>query len=210
MPDWVNADLYDLEAKAEGNAPLDQMYGPMLQTLLEDRFKLKVHWEAREFPIYALTVAKGGIKMVQLQDGSCIVFDINHLPPATAFDQPTRKFCGSQTTRADAGSLTLDAFGMSMHDFSEGPLSTRLDRPVIDKTGLPGLFDFHVKFSPDDVRRGFPGAAETEAGVPASSSESDIPSIFTALQQQLGLKLESTKGPVEVLVVDHVDKPSPN
>lgn len=191
-PEWVDTDLYDIGAKAEDNAPLDRMYGPMMQTLLEDRFKLKVHREAREMPVYALTVAKGGIKMTRLPEGSCVIFDINHLPTA---DQPPRKFCGRQTSKSEAGGLTLDAYGMSMRDFSEGPLSAKLDRPVIDETRLTGMFDFHVKFSPDES---------------PSTPELAAPSIFTALQQQLGLKLESTRGPVQVLVIDHVERPSAN
>jgi uncharacterized protein (TIGR03435 family) len=191
-PEWVESDLYDMEARAEGNAALDQMYGPMLQTLLEDRFKLKVHQETREVPVYALMAAKGGIKMTRRPEGSCVVFDINHLPTA---DQPPREFCGRQNSRTDASGLTLNGYAMSMREFCEGPLSTRLDRPVIDKTGLTGRFDFQVKFWPDDA---------------TPAPESAAPSIFTALQQQLGLKLESTRGTMRVLVIDHVERPSAN
>lgn len=197
-PDWAESELYDVEAKADGDAPPDQMYGPMMQTLLEARFHLKVHRETKELPVYALTVAKGGLKVAPIAEGSCEVFDVNHLPVPKPGD-PARpfNFCGRQKPGTNAGNLTLDIFGTTMRQFSEGPLSSRLDRPVIDRTGVTGRFDFHLEFSP----------VQSSGDV---APEAAGPSIFTAVQEQLGLKLESTKGPVRVVVVDHIERPSEN
>jgi uncharacterized protein (TIGR03435 family) len=190
-PGWINSDHYDIQAKAEGNPSPDQMK-LMLQTLLRDRFKLALHWETKELPIYVLTVAKGGLRLQPLKEGSCITPDPNN-PSARAPDQKQSDFCGFGGT----GRGTLDATSASMAHLA-GMFSFLLDRIVVDKTAIAGEFRVHLTFAHDEVATGLPASAD--AG----------PSLFTAVQEQLGLKLESSKGPVDVLVIDRVEKPSEN
>jgi uncharacterized protein (TIGR03435 family) len=201
-PSWIGADHFDIDAKAEGNPPMEMMAGPMLQRLLEDRFKLKVHRETREMPVYALTVAKGGLKIQPLTE-ACTPLDMATVmaPPAPGQKRPN--FCGSPGRPMIKGqTMTLNLRAMRMEDLS-AYLSGNMDRSVIDKTGVNGIFDFQLEFAIDDTTRNFPGA---RAAVP---SDDPGPSIFTAIQN-LGLKLESTKGPVDFLIIDHVEKPSDN
>ena len=195
-PDWMGSSRYTITAKAQGEAPMDQMFGPMLQVLLEDRFQLKVHRDTRELPVYTMTVAKGGLKIRAAKEGSCIPLDLNHA------DQPSPNFCGRMTGKANGMHITDDAYGMSMAEIASRFLANRLDRPVIDKTGLAGLFDAHLEFDRDN--------AVTTPDNPGGPADTASPSIFTAVQEQLGLKLSADKGPVEVLVIDHVEKPSEN
>jgi uncharacterized protein (TIGR03435 family) len=195
-PEWAGSSRYNVTAKAPGDPPMDQMFGPMLQGLLEDRFQLKVHRETREFPVYTMTLAKGGLRIQQSKEGSCIPLDLSHS------DQPSPDFCGRMTGRANGVHVTDDAYGMTMTEIASRFLANRLDRPVIDKTGREGLFDAHLEFARDNLPIG-----ADNAGAPADTA---APSIFTAVQEQLGLKLSPDKGPVEVLVIDHVEKPSVN
>ncbi len=213
-PGWLDSDHYDITAKAEGNPPLETMMGPMLQSLLEDRFKLKLHRETREVPVYALTVAKAGLKLKPLDKPDCDPPDLTRIlaPPAPGQQPPN--FCGAARFGRNGAILTLNIHTMSLKEFSQyisrGPLGPQLDRPVIDKTGIDGIFDFHLEFAPDQNTPGFllQLRRPVQNGVP--SDEPVGPSIFTALQEQLGLKLDPTKGPGDFLVIDHVEKPSEN
>jgi uncharacterized protein (TIGR03435 family) len=198
-PGWVESERYEINAKAEGGAGVGQMAGPMLQALLEDRFQLTMHRETREMPIYELTVAKGGAKLQPLKDGDCEPIDLNHFPAAPAPGKPMPNFCGRQVMRMNGQLQTAEVHGMTLANFAAGMLSDRLDRPVFDRTGLSELFDIHLEFTPDHSMAGA-----------ASPPDTLGPSIFTAVQEQLGLKLSAAKGPVEVLVLDHVEKPSAN
>lgn len=184
-PAWLDSARFDIEAKAEGNASSEMMAGPMLQRLLEDRFKLKFHRETRERPVYALIVDKGGLRIQPLKE-VC-------QPPDP---------CRVAKMRSNGQNMTLDAHAMSMADFS-GTLG--LDRPVIDRTGVAGTFNFHLEFVLDATTPGNPFGSHD----PLPSGDGAGASIFTAIQR-LGLKLESTKGPVEFLVVDRAEKPSEN
>jgi len=184
-PGWIDADRFDIEARADGNPREEMMAGPMLQTLLEDRFKLRVHREMRERPVYALTVARSGFKLQPLEE-VC-------LPPDP---------CGVVNMRSNGQNMTLDVHAMSMADFSG---SLGLDRPVLDKTGVSGVFDFRLEFVLDGAAPGNLFGSHD----PTPSGDGAGPSIFTAIQK-LGLKLESAKGLVEFLVIDHVEKPSGN
>ena len=192
-PKWLESEQYDLEAKADGATGLMQMAGPLLRALLEDRLKLKVQKETRDLPVYLLTVAKTGSKLQAVKDGSCTPIDLNHLSsgPPVPGQTPT---CGRATSHRNGSNLVMEINGMSLADFTGQILSGALDRPVIDKTGLAGLFNYHLEYAPDI----------------AASTETSGPSIFTAVQDELGLKLSPDTGPVEVLVVDHVERPSEN
>jgi len=183
-PGWINSDHYDIEAKTDGASAPKQMEEPMLQALLENRFSLKVHRETKELPVYELTVAKSGLKLQPTKEGSCITRDPNQ---QLARGQKQSDFCGF----LGMGRGSLDATKGSMPDLAMA-FSFILSRTVVDQTGLTEAFDVHLKFAPDQ------------------SADSANPSIFTAVQEQLGLKLESGKGPVEVLVIDQVERPSEN
>jgi uncharacterized protein (TIGR03435 family) len=171
------------------------MNGPMLQALLEDRFKLKVHRETREAPVYALAVAKSGSKLKPFKEGSCVLIDSGR----GLYELPlSQKFCDARIGGRPGFTKTLEAQGVSPAVIG-WLLRGSLDRPVIDKTGLTGLFDAHMEFLPDQT------AGQTFTTDPVGG-----PSIFTAVREQLGLSLEPGRGPVEVLVIDRVEKPSGN
>jgi uncharacterized protein (TIGR03435 family) len=212
-PAWLDSDHYDITAKVDANPPPEILMGPMLQTLLEDRFRLKLHRETREIPVYALTVAKGGLKLKRLEKPDCDPVDIAKILAPPAAGQPPPNFCGAARFGRNRGILTLNIHTMSLKEFSQyisrGPLGPQLDRPVIDKTGIDGIFDFHLEFAPDQNTPGFLLQLRRPPGA-ASADDPSGPSIFTALPEQLGLKLEPTKGPGEFLVIDHVEKPSEN
>jgi uncharacterized protein (TIGR03435 family) len=202
-PGWVTTDRWDLQAKApEGSIPPGFAYpGPaspnhplllMLQSLLEDRFQLKMHREMRDEPVYELTVAKNGSKMKLSSDQSSPEI----LGGPTAADPLPR---GRMTIRG----TTLQGNAISIGDL----ISILADigkRPIINKTGLSGLYDVKLEWSPELMQ----GVGAN--GQPPPSPNTSGPSLVTALQEQLGLKLESARGTVEVLVIDSVQRPSEN
>jgi uncharacterized protein (TIGR03435 family) len=183
-PSWMASARYDIDATAQGGVRMEEMFGPMLRSLLEERFHLQIHHESRELPVYVLTAPKGNIRLQQSNESDCIPVDLKHS------NDPSTRFCGI-TAQANGLHVTDDAHGMTMTEIAERMLGNRLDRPVINRTGLAGRFNAHLEFDRDSV--------ET-SGI----------SIFTAVQEQLGLKLEPSKGPVPILVVDHVEKPHAN
>ena len=147
-PGWINSERYDINAKAEGTPGEGMMQGPMLQALLERRFKLKVHRETKEGAAYAITVAKSGAKLQPFKEGSCTPLDFKmSSPPALA---PGQRFCGPIRHARTGSNLTVEIRGFSLDDFATW-LSGALDRPVIDKTGLTGRFDIHFEFAPDEA-----------------------------------------------------------
>jgi uncharacterized protein (TIGR03435 family) len=205
-PEWVKADPYEITAKATGDTPSDQMHGPMIQVLLEERFRLKIHREARELPVYILTVAKSGVKLKALKEGSCTPPDLNHPPADPAPSETEPNYCGDwralpEANMAGGRNIAMDSRGETMADFAADLSNFGSDRVVIDKTGLIGLFNIHLEFAQDGPR--------PPANVPSSAHPAS-PSIFTAVQEQLGLRLSAGRGPVEVLVIDHIERPSVN
>ncbi len=172
-PVWLDTDRFDVVAKADDDPSRKQMM-TMLQALLAERFQLKVHRETKEGHVYALVAAKGGAK----------------LKPSTA-DQSYVGLSRNTPTDQVGVSYTITGQKAAMAMFAERLGELELGRPVLDRTGLQGEFDFRLDYGTADN----PG---TE------------PSIFTAIQEQLGLKLESAKGPVETLVIDGAEKPSAN
>jgi uncharacterized protein (TIGR03435 family) len=204
-PDWVRSDAerFDITAKAPDGAKPDQMLR-MAQALLAERFKLKIHRESRDVPIFALVMARADRKL-----GPHITpaaFDCTALraaiargerptPPAPIGDRPA---CGARTV---PGRFLIGGYPMA--DFARNLSSFVGGRPVVDRTGLTGIYDLELTWTPEAPPAGRDGALP--AGVDPNG-----PSVFTALIEQLGLKLEATTGPVEVLVIDSADHPTPD
>ena len=204
-PSWLGSERYDIEAKV-ASSDTDALHdlNPdqrriMLQPLLADRFQLKVHTELKDLPVLALVVAKGGPKLHEAKPGDTYPNGLK------GFDGPG----GPGMMLMRPGQLT--AQGVDLW-FVAKQLSQQLGRTVQDKTGLTGKYDFTLQWKPDRDPSPMPGAPPAgEQGPGATlSTDSSEASIFTAVQEQLGLKLESRKAPVEVLVIDHVEAPSEN
>jgi uncharacterized protein (TIGR03435 family) len=219
-PAWINSDQYEINAVGDGTPSQEITRSTMLQAILEDRFGLKSHRETREVPVYALTAPKGGIKLQALPEGSCDPRDSSKPPrpvrgtPSglTEVLQPGQKpTCALVLVTAGAGDrgTTLYAKASNLTEFA-GALRIVLDRPVINRTGITGMFDFRMQFA---ANQNAAGPAPDSPGAPASPGtvpDPAGPSIFTAIQDQLGLKLEATKGPGEFLVIDSVQRPTEN
>jgi uncharacterized protein (TIGR03435 family) len=203
-PGWVNSDYYAIAATAAGGPSRGEMNGPMLRTLLEERFKLKVHRESEVVPVYELTLANGRVRPKPAQAGRCVRADATQIPPPPAPGEPPPTVCGRPIPSPKGRNVAFDVFGVSIADFADALLSRILNRVVIDKTSEAGLFDLHFEFTPNDA------TPLGGAPLPLSPAGENEISIFTALEQQLGLKLESAKAPVEVLVIDSVQRPSEN
>jgi bla regulator protein BlaR1 len=186
-PDWLRKDAFVIQATTPAGTPdytmRQFMYGEapqlqrMLQVLLSDRFKLKLHGDQRQIPAYVLTVAKRGARLKKSDQAEELTLTNSRLPPP------------------NEGTMQTVAKNLSMQGLADR-LSSTMDRPVLDRTDLKGNFDFTVKY-------------ESPADAPAFG-QAVGESLANALQEQLGLKLESTKAPVEVLVIDHAEQPSPN
>lgn len=204
-PGWINSDRFDIMAKSERNGPeseapedmrkmsdaqmktgVEQMRAK-LQALLADRFQLTIHHESKDQPVYALVIGKNGSKLKESEV----------------------KQGGDRRRMMRMGRSELNAEGVAM-DMLTNTLSNVLGRPVIDRTGLKGNYDFKLAWTPD------PGQAGGFGGPPPPGVEAppppdpNGPSIFTAVQEQLGLRLESQKGPVDLIVIDRVEKLSEN
>jgi uncharacterized protein (TIGR03435 family) len=208
-PAWLDTDQFDITAKAAGDVPVDRMLGPMLQALLEERFQVRVHKASKDMPIYALTVAKNGLKLQPMKEGSCSPIDVMKMDTRPEPGKPAPRYCGAGRTQGNNGALVSEGYGVTMAELAGRILSNFVDRPVIDRTGLAGRFDVHLEFARDNLAAG-PVRLNGEAAAAPEPSDSGGLSIFTAVQEQLGLKLSADKGAVEVLVVDRAEKPSEN
>jgi uncharacterized protein (TIGR03435 family) len=200
-PAWIASDRFDITAKADGATSLTDL-AVMIQALLAERFKLTFHREARELPIFELQLARAdGALGPKMKRNTCVL-DVNAPPPAPG--GPPR--CGSISN--GFGRLTLIAAPVAV---MAQYLSPSLNRMVVDRTGLTGNYDVDLTWTPDRLPTRAPG---TPADQPIRVNGADIdpngPSIFTAVREQLGLKLESTRGRVDVLAIDHVEQPSPD
>lgn len=195
-PGWVASDPYQILAKAEGTPSRETISGPMLQALLEERFHLKLHKATREMSIYALTVAKGGAKL-QASKVDCVRAQPEGPPQMLA---PGQTRCVDMIGGKKGPNTGVQMQGDNLDTFCE-MLSRLLDGPVVNKTGITGKFDIQLEFAIDE---------STPALVPGASDEPAAPSVFTAIQKQLGLKLEPGMGPRDSIVIDHVERPSAN
>jgi len=166
----------------------------MLQAILEDRFKLRIRRQTREIPVYVLTVAADGPKLQPFTEGTC-TSTLDH--PASPIPEQSKQRC-QQFGMVWNGRYKMDAQGISVEQFSRTFLSASLGRPVIYKTGVGGYFDFHLEW-----------AAPSLTAAPDAVPDASLPSVFTVMGQ-LGLKLESTKGTGEFLVIDSVERPTEN
>ena len=200
-PGWADTQRYNIEAKPD--TPVENQWKEMLQNLLADRFQLVFHRETKELPIYALLPArkdgKLGPGLVESKDGDCTERDPSKPGPPAPGRPP---YCGSVLV----GAGQMNGAAASVGDVAK-MLSFSVGRKVIDKTGLTGRYAITLRYAPDQSQRAM---APPGAPPPAAPGDSSLPSLFTALQEQLGLKLESQKGPVEVFVIDRAEKPSEN
>lgn len=243
-PAWMDSDRYDIQATADcsGGVLSREQVQLMVQSMLEDRFQLKAHTETRELPIYNLVVAKDGPKLKASADQTPPALSAGGPPqpcaPPAAAPTPTPPPPPPPGPPGQRGGMLDPNFAMprgvmgmmfgpngsalrgSAVPISNlvGSLQQQLGRPVIDKTGLKGLFDFTLQFSPEGLNG--PGLAGAPSplgppgggagpGAPTSAASDPVPSLFTAVQE-LGLRLESVKGPVDVLVIDSAQKPPEN
>jgi uncharacterized protein (TIGR03435 family) len=169
-PDWLENARFDIAAKPPAGPDEEKQVRAMLQNMLAERFQLTLHRDSRVFPVYGLVVAKGGPKMTAVEDA------------------------GKQSTHGHKGQLA--AKQLSMARLAE-QLGREMDRPVVDMTELKGVFDFTLKWTPEEAQA---AKEETKADVET------FPPLLTALQEQLGLKLEPKKAPIEVLVIDRIER----
>jgi len=176
-PGWFGTEKWDIEAKCDDNRHSPEETKHMLRKLLEDRFSLKMHHETQQRPVYLLTVGSNGPKFSESQKAA------------------TDLRVTSYSISLERGNMT----GLT------GVLATALGRPVLDRTGLTGLYDLSVQWDDAPVREG--GAPGLDV---ASAPGNDNGSIFSAVENQLGLHLERQHAPVDILVIDHIEKPSSN
>jgi uncharacterized protein (TIGR03435 family) len=248
-PDWMNSVFFDVQAKMPPDTAAE-VKNQMLQTLLEERFGLKVHKESKEVPIYALVVGKNGPKLKpaaelppnapgapQPKPGSGDGPGLSSGPsaPTVAFGaggaggsmgganvNVNRNFSGggrvngpgTTMMRVENGRMVLTSKGVEVARLVD-MLSRQVDRPIVDNTGITGYYDVDLEFKPEGGAMGgmrgmpMPMPRGDGGGAPGGSPAPDAveaPSIFTAIQDQLGLKLESKKGPIDTIVVDHCEK----
>ena len=215
-PEWMSSDHYDINAKAEDGAvagppPPPGQPGPiqlMLRALLAERFKLAAHTEDREMPIFALVLNRPDGRLgpqLKSSELNCEAARGRGRGPGGPPPDPSQQGVPQCGMRIAMGNLV--AGGMRLSDFANA-IGNLAGRIVVDKTGLIGTFDFTLTWTPDNLPQRPPGAPEPLVnGVPIDPNG---PSLFTAVQEQLGLKLDSQKAPVKVLVVDRAEKPVEN
>jgi len=196
-PDWMRTDRYDIVAKSDDEDATPEQVRGMMQNLLKDRFKLVFHSETKEMPVYNLVIGKNGLKLRETPES-----ELPAPPPGARNAGPAG---GRANVRIERG--TINGQGMNM-ELLANQLANQLGRTVINKTGLTKGYDIKLEWTPDLG----PGAiAQREGGNDSAPTSAESgPTIFTALQEQLGLKLESTKGPVTIYVVDSLQRPSEN
>lgn len=215
-PGWVSTDRFDISATAPDGAPPDQTRA-MVRTLLKERFKLVVHKETREMPLYALVKAREDGRLgpsikpsttdcgpIRSERATALAAAAKArggrvaVPPPPAPNEPV--VCGMRVGGRGGGTLTYRAGNITMAALA-GALRTYVGREVIDRTGLSGEFDFDLQFAQPQI------TGQTDTGIPLAPLD-DAASVFAALQEQLGLKLESTYGPVELMVIDSAERPT--
>ena len=217
-PDWVSTDRFDIAARTPDGTPPDQTRA-MVRTLLKERFKLVVHMETRDTPIYALVTARADKRPgpnlepsatdcgpIRAERAAAIAEVARArggrvpVPPPPGPNDPV--VCQMRVSGRGGSALTYRAGNITMTALANA-LRPYVGREVVDRTGLVGEFDFELQFAPP------PTTGSVDAGIPVAPLD-DAASIFTALQEQLGLRLESTRGPVELMVIDSAERPAEN
>lgn len=196
-PAWADSERYDVVTKSEGNPRFDFIQ-PTLETMfqgaLADRFKLALHKETKELPVYSLVIAKNGPKIHAIDEGDC--------PEVPTQQNPCRSLRNTKFAQLTGEKAPMSALTLT--------LSALTQTIVVDKTGLKGSFSYKLDWTPYLPQPQAPGGGNQPMPAVPFDPSSFVPAISTALQEQLGLKLESGKGPVEILVIDHVERPSEN
>jgi uncharacterized protein (TIGR03435 family) len=193
-PSWAGEDRFDIEARASGKAGRDELVA-MMKTMLAERFNLAVHQETRPIPVYALVLARPDGRFGPTFRQSLATCDRTNIPapgtpppaPPPPLDGVELPSCGTNTGRG-----MLRAAGIELEAFTRN-MANAAGRIIVDETGLAGTFDMVLRFNPDP-----------------NDTSSDLPSLFAAVQEQLGLKLDPRTAPAEVLVIDRVERPSEN
>jgi uncharacterized protein (TIGR03435 family) len=199
-PTWLYHTKFSIIAKTAKPESVAMMRGPIMRKLLEDRFRLRVHNETREYPVYLMTVDKNGLKMKPTKEGNCNHLDPTNLPQSIEDKPGGRPWCTVTDPTHEGTHWTWDVSGMSMDLFAR---IIKIDGLwVIDRTGLAGTFDIHLEWNYVP-----PNAIESDVGV---ASEPLGTSLASAIHQKLGLQLTKAKGPRQFLVIDHLERPSEN
>lgn len=203
-PSWAKTTAFDVEAKVSPEDALKlkalkmEERRQMMVSLLEERFGLKYHHETRDLPMYELVVAKGGGKM-----------QASKPDPEGPDNGPGPEPSPGRHMLMMRGRGHIESVGSATSGLVR-LLSAQLGRTVVDKTGLTGDFDYKLDWTPDDTLPQMTRSGNPAPGDSAASPDTGGPSLFTALEEQLGLKLESTKGPVDVIVIDQLNPPTAN
>ena len=222
-PSWITGDRFDITAKAADDSSTPAQMNLMLQSLLADRFKLKVHRETRQSDVYRLVKARADGKLGESLKPAAV--DCSAMgrgrpggpgPGATPVPPPTPPRAGGPPPGPGGGPggcmmmMTpgrLQMGGQPMSTFAN-TLGNQLGRPVLDETGLTGAYDLTLSYMPDGGGRGLPPGVPPPGAPDIPPIDPNAPALPTALQEQLGLKLESTKGPVEMIVIDSIEPPT--
>jgi uncharacterized protein (TIGR03435 family) len=207
---WIKSERFTIDAKANGPASTEMMQGPMMQAVLKDRFRLAVHQETKDTPVYYLTIGRGGPRFPSSKEESCTVLDPAKAPPAPlkAGQPAPAPLCGGVRRSKDGG---VDLYGVPMGHLCLF-LSDAMDRDVVDRTGLSGTFDIHLEVPieqmiPFAVRGGIESQPSDAAAVLSASDPTG--SIPTAVRK-IGLQLQAGKKLTEFVVIDHVEMPTAN
>jgi uncharacterized protein (TIGR03435 family) len=198
LPPWVDSARYSIDATTDQPRSAAMMRGPMMQGVLEDRFHMKVHRESREGAVYLMTVSKAGLKLKPTKEGSCSPFDFSE---ALNMKPSAQTWCGLPMIARKGPVTVLDIHGIPLGTFAK--LLHPDGSPVIDRTGITGVFDIHLEWETDT-----PNSSAPDDG--AASDPSPHTSAIVATREQLGLELRPGRGTREVLVIDHMERPSGN
>lgn len=208
-PSWIKSDLYAIKAKPDAVQTMAMMLGPMMQALLEERFHLRVHTEQRMVAGYRLVIGKAGHRLRPFETDQCVKADFDQGPPPAL--PVGQSYCGVQRRPRNGPALVAEIWGYSLDDFANWLFSI-VHQPVVNQTGLAGQFDYRLEYAPE------PRPTPDAQGAPANPDNRPVPaddpgehpSIFSAIEQQLGLSLVPAKVQQDILIIDSVDRPSEN